>query len=226
MWLSLLQCLLRRRLFQILPLHPLLAVEWLQPLGAAEVGAKVDAEVDAVLAGVVEGEELRVEAGAEFMQTSPTRSPQQRRRRLVQLSDVVGVEVSGKAAAVGPMAVARVAAMRALPYPTQLRLVSVPLMEGLCSNILPRRNFHNICLLVLRSKHFPDVVSIRMLYLSGMELVHVDDGRCGPPEQRHGCHLLLNSIGFPCEPGCRSYLFAHSFASLHEWREVYASANP
>jgi hypothetical protein len=66
----------------------------------------------------------------------------------------------------------------------------------------------------------------RMLYLSGMELVHVDDGRCGPPEQRHGCHLLLNSIGFPCEPGCRSYLFAHSFASLHEWREVYASANP
>jgi hypothetical protein len=33
-------------------------------------------EMVAVQAGKVEGEELRVEAGAEFMRASPTRSPQ------------------------------------------------------------------------------------------------------------------------------------------------------
>jgi hypothetical protein len=65
----------------------------------------------------------------------------------------------------------------------------------------------------------------RLLYISGMQLVHVDDGRCGPNEQKEGCHALLTSVGFPCEPGCRSYLFAHTFGSVHEWKAVYASVN-
>lgn len=65
----------------------------------------------------------------------------------------------------------------------------------------------------------------RLMYLSDMKLVHVDDGRCGPPEQQEGCHPLLNSTGFPCEPGCRSYLFAHTYGSLREWKQVYTAAN-
>jgi hypothetical protein len=61
----------------------------------------------------------------------------------------------------------------------------------------------------------------RLIYLSGMRLVHVDDGRCGPKDQELGCHDLLGSIGFPCVPGCRSYLFAHNYPNAKVWREGY-----
>lgn len=61
----------------------------------------------------------------------------------------------------------------------------------------------------------------RLLQLSGMRLVHVDDGRCGHDTQRQGCHELLDSIGFPCEPGCRSYLFAHNYLSAAAWLSTY-----
>lgn len=66
----------------------------------------------------------------------------------------------------------------------------------------------------------------RLIYLSGMRLVHVDGGQCGPADQAQGCHELLNQVGFSCTPGCRSYLFAHNYPNVKVWREVYDSVNP
>lgn len=66
----------------------------------------------------------------------------------------------------------------------------------------------------------------RLMYNAGMHLVDVDGGNCGPPDQRLGCHPLLATAGFPCAPGCRSYLFAHKYPTLKAWREEYDSANP
>lgn len=66
----------------------------------------------------------------------------------------------------------------------------------------------------------------RLIYDSGMRLVDVDDGACGPQDQKLGCHPLLASVNFPCEPGCRSYLFAHKHPDLKAWREAYEKAYP
>lgn len=49
----------------------------------------------------------------------------------------------------------------------------------------------------------------RLLTLANMKLVHVDDGKCGPKDQRGGCQDLIIQAGIPCVPGCRSYLFSH-----------------
>lgn len=62
---------------------------------------------------------------------------------------------------------------------------------------------------------------LRLIYLSGMKLVHVDTGQCGPQDQVLGCHDILKKMKFPCDPGCRSYLFAHNYPNLHTWMEIY-----
>lgn len=66
----------------------------------------------------------------------------------------------------------------------------------------------------------------RLIYLSGMRLVHVDEGKCGPADQAQGCLPLLATAGVPCVPGCRSYLFAHNYANVNVWHELYRSVNP
>jgi hypothetical protein len=48
----------------------------------------------------------------------------------------------------------------------------------------------------------------RLLKLANMHLVHADNGRCSPTDERKGCHPYLVESGFPCLPGCRSFLFA------------------
>lgn len=66
---------------------------------------------------------------------------------------------------------------------------------------------------------------LRLIYLSGMKLIHVDSGQCGPKDQALGCHDLLQRVNFPCDPGCRSFLFTHNYLNLHTWKEVYHRMN-
>lgn len=66
---------------------------------------------------------------------------------------------------------------------------------------------------------------LRLIHLSGMKLIHVDSGQCGPQDQVLGCHDMLKKLNFPCEPGCRSYLFAHNYQTLRDWKEIYANAH-
>ena len=65
----------------------------------------------------------------------------------------------------------------------------------------------------------------RLIYLSGMELVHYDNGLCGPKQIQTGCHKLLHDIHFPCDPSCRSYLFSHTFKSYAEWKRLMDAVN-
>jgi hypothetical protein len=65
----------------------------------------------------------------------------------------------------------------------------------------------------------------RLIYLSGMKLVHYDNGLCGPKQIATGCHQLLHGINFPCNPSCRSYLFSHDFKSYEEWKTLMDSVN-
>jgi hypothetical protein len=51
-----------------------------------------------------------------------------------------------------------------------------------------------------------------------MVLIHVDGGRCGPNDQKLGCDKLLIDIGYPCEPGCQSYLFSHNASTFIDWK--------
>jgi hypothetical protein len=66
---------------------------------------------------------------------------------------------------------------------------------------------------------------IRLIYLSGMELVHFDHGMCNPKEMVAGCHKLLRDIQFPCHRSCRSYLFTHKFQTHAEWKALLDSVN-
>ncbi len=60
----------------------------------------------------------------------------------------------------------------------------------------------------------------RLIYLSGMSLVHVDGGHCSPDVEKEGCDKALNNIKFPCIPGCQSYLFSHNATTWHSWRHA------
>lgn len=48
----------------------------------------------------------------------------------------------------------------------------------------------------------------KQLTAAGLQLVHMDDGKCSGEDQKTGCHPKLELAGIPCATGCRSYLFA------------------
>ena len=62
---------------------------------------------------------------------------------------------------------------------------------------------------------------IRLIYLANMSLVHVDNARCGPKDRDLGCHVLLDKIKYPCDPGCSSLLFSHNYSYLNQWKMNY-----
>lgn len=56
-----------------------------------------------------------------------------------------------------------------------------------------------------------------LLLKAGLQLVHNDGGRCGPIDQVKGCLDALIDSGFPCEPGCQSFLFGRN-ETFVAWR--------
>lgn len=77
-----------------------------------------------------------------------------------------------------------------------------------------------------KDQHIYDLGRLfRLIYLSGMELIHYDNGLCGAKQAATGCHDLLKGINFPCNPSCRSYLFSHKFENYAEWKALMDSVN-
>jgi hypothetical protein len=55
-----------------------------------------------------------------------------------------------------------------------------------------------------------------LLHKAGLRLVHSDGMGCGQNDQAKGCVKTLTDAGFPCAPGCQSFLFARN-ESFVDW---------
>lgn len=49
-----------------------------------------------------------------------------------------------------------------------------------------------------------------LLHKAGLQLIHGDGKGCGAETQAKGCVKALTEAGYPCEPGCQSFLFGRN----------------
>ncbi len=86
---------------------------------------------------------------------------------------------------------------------------------------------HTPVMFATSSQHVYDLGRLfRLIYLSGMSLIHVDGGTCHPNDEAKGCDKAMKDIHFPCLPGCQSYLFSHNVTTWHAWRLAAGSKRP